>query len=102
PEGDHRVVVSLGGYETLERKLTLRNESREVVRASLEPLARGKAGVALELGVGMPVTLSWGGDLASTCTGDCSSPFRPGIEGIFHASYRLPSGVGFGAQAGYA
>jgi hypothetical protein len=102
PEGEHPVIVSLGGYETFERTLTLESESREVVRASLEPLARGKAGVALELGVGMPITLLWGGSIASTCTANCSSPFRPGVEGILHASYRLPSGVGFGAQVGYA
>jgi hypothetical protein len=99
--GRHEVTVSADGYEPLSQSVELSAGRREMMDAELEPLARGKPSLLLELGVGLPLTLLWGGDLAKGCTGTCSAAFRPGIEGLFHGQYRLPSGFGFGVQAGY-
>ncbi|HSQ62825.1 MAG TPA: PEGA domain-containing protein [Polyangiaceae bacterium] len=101
--GAHRVEASAEGYAPLARDVTIGDGAKEVVAASLEPLAApgGRGSIALEIDLGLALGLLNGSDLASSCTSGCSSSLPLGFEGQLHGTYQFAVGLGLGLHAGY-
>jgi hypothetical protein len=55
----------------------------------------------VELDLGVPLGLTYGGDVRAGCTGECSAAFPVGFAATAHAGYQLSSGLAFGLDAGY-
>jgi hypothetical protein len=98
--GTHRITARLAGYEPLVRELTLSDDEHERISWVLEA-SRPAARVLLELDVGVPLGLQWGGDLESACAPPCTASFPFGVHALGHAAYRFSSGLGLGIHAGY-
>jgi len=100
--GPHKVDVRLEGFLPQTREITVANDATENVDVALESAApKGRAGLQFEIDGAIPLGLLYGGDLASACTGACSAGVPSGGAGLFHASYRFPSGWAVGVHAGY-
>ncbi len=100
--GLHKIGVRLDGFLPQLRETTLANDANEHVDITLESAAApGRSGLQFEIDGAVPLGLLYGGELSSACTGSCSGSVPVGVTGLFHASYRFPSGWGIGLHAGY-
>lgn len=103
-KGRHKVEVAQAGFVPQERILELSPAKPERVVVGLErdpnsPLWRAQRGprIFIEIAPSFPLALVLGGEV--TDTGSASFPL--GASGRAHAGYELPSGLGFGLDAGY-
>jgi len=103
-KGRHRVEVGQNGFLPQERFIELAPQKSERLVVTLErdpnsPLWRVQKGprIYIELAPSFPFGLVLGGDVADS--GSASFPI--GVNGRVHAGYELPSGLGFGLDAGY-
>jgi hypothetical protein len=100
--GLHKIGVRLDGFLPQLREITLANDAKENVDVMLESAATpGRSGLQFEIDGAVPIGLLYGGELSSACAGSCSAGVPVGVAGLFHASYRFPSGWGIGLHAGY-
>lgn len=102
--GSHKIEATAEGYGPFVRKVQLANGADETLTDTLELVAvpRGHSGIVIELDLGAPMGLLVGGELASSCTGACSTSFPIGFEGVLHGTYQLGSGLGIGLHGGYS
>lgn len=103
-KGRHKVEVAQGGFVPQERNVDLTPAKPERLAVGLErdpnsPLWRAQRGprIFVELAPSFPLALVLGGEVADSG----SSSFPLGVNGRAHAGYELPSGLGFGLDAGY-
>lgn len=103
-KGRHKVEVAQAGFVPQERSVDLLPGKPERVAVGLErdpssPLWRAQRGprIFVELAPSFPLALVLGGEVADS--GSASFPI--GVNGRAHAGYELPSGLGFGIDAGY-
>jgi len=103
-KGRHKIEVAQNGFLPQERLLDLTAGKNERLAFGLErdpnsPLWRvdNPPKVFAELAPGFPIGIALGGDVAAS--GDAGFPI--GVVGRVHGGYELPSGLGFGIDAGY-
>lgn len=103
-KGRHKIEVAQAGFVPQERVVDLAPEKPERLSIALErdpssPLWRAQRGprIFVELAPSFPLALVLGGEVADS--GSASFPL--GVNGRAHAGYELPSGLGFGLDAGY-
>jgi hypothetical protein len=104
--GPHKVEVGSEGFLPTTRDVTLQRGGREIVNVQLDrdpnsALWKKPSRWTFEINGGVPLVPSFGGSIASGCTGSCSTSLGVGAIGLFHAGYQLGSGLGFGLAAGY-
>jgi hypothetical protein len=104
--GAHRIKLVVDGYFPEERKVELAQGSDKVVsvvlrRDPFSPAWRKPGRFGLELVGAVPVTPSFGGEIAGSCKGACSAGAAFGGHVVVHGSYQLWNGFGFGVSAGY-
>lgn len=100
--GLHQLEVRLEGFLPQKRDITLANDTDEKIDVALESAApKGRSGVQLEVDAAPTIGLVHGGSLSSDCTGSCEASLPVGFAGLFHGSYRFPSGWAIGVHAGY-
>ena len=105
-QGGHKVLVKAEGFLDGERNVTLAPGQRETVAVELErdddaPMWRKPPKWTLDGTAGFVVLPSFGGDVSSACSGECSA--APGLGGValVHGGYELGNGLGFGIELGY-
>jgi hypothetical protein len=98
--GTHRIEVTLAGHASFARDLTLEESDRVTLPVVLEPVV-AKPIIELELELGVPLGLLWGGGLEEGCSSPCSSSLPAGVFAQAHATYRSPAGIGLGVHVGY-
>lgn len=103
-KGRHKIEVAQNGFIPQTRQLDLATGAKERMAVQLErdpdsPLwqAQKKPRIFVELAPSFPIALLLGGDVADS--GSASFPL--GFAGRAHIGYELPSGLGFGIDAGY-
>jgi hypothetical protein len=103
-KGRHKVEVAQNGFLPRAQALALTPATPERIAVTLDrdpdsPLwqATRKPRIFVELAPSFPLALVLGGDVSSG--GKASFPL--GFAARAHAGYELPSGVGFGLDAGY-
>lgn len=106
--GPHRFEATAEGFLPAARQVVLATREREVFTLALDrdptsPLwgTKARPHFVVELEGSFAVVPAAGGDLASSCTGACSSSPPAGGLGLIGAGYQLPQGLGFGVQGGY-
>lgn len=105
-DGAHLVEVAAEGFVAVRRQVSLERGEQEVVSVALQrdadsPLWRKPARFMLEIDGAMPLTPSFGGEVAGNCGDQCSRDVGFGGYGVFRAGYEFGSGFGFGVTAGY-
>lgn len=105
-QGRHKVLVKAEGFLDGEREVSLAPGERETLAVELErdedaPMWRKPPKWTLDGTAGFVVLPTFGGDVSSTCSGDCSA--APGMGGValVHGAYELGNGLGFGLELGY-
>ncbi len=103
-KGRHKVEVAQSGFLPQVRTLDLAAGTKERIAVQLErdpdsPLwqAQKKSRFFVEVNPSFPIALLLGGDVANSGT----ASFPLGFMGRAHVGYELPSGLGFGLDAGY-
>jgi hypothetical protein len=103
--GSHAVDVSADGYLAFRRDVDLKKDTPEAIEATLardpSTFAGPSAAFGLELDLAAPIGVAFGGDVASTCTGSCSSSVPLGLQTVLHGIYEAGSGFGGGVDVGY-
>jgi hypothetical protein len=104
--GSHRLEVSSEGFLTRKNELNLRSGEHRTVRVELErdeeaPQWRKPSKLTVELASGFALAPSYGGDVATACSSDCTSSLGMGGLVALTGTYELGSGVGFGLSVGY-
>jgi hypothetical protein len=106
--GGHKIEAAAEGFLPVARELRLSKGQRQVLPLQLErdpssPLwgAQRPARFVLDVGLGMALGVSYGGDVLDACSNDCSAGVPLGVRGVIHAAYELGFGLGFGLDAGY-
>jgi hypothetical protein len=104
--GAHKIEVAAEGFIATGREVRLTRDAHEVFTVALQrdlssPLWRKPGRFVVDLAGAVAVTPGFGGELAGSCGGTCSSSPGIGGVGIFHGGYELGSGFGFGLTAGY-
>jgi hypothetical protein len=104
--GQHRVEVKADGFLTLGRTVKLEKGEREIVALQLErdedaDIWRKPSKIVLDAGAAVVLAPTMGGDISSSCSGECSQSLGIGGLGLVHGGYELGSGFGFGLAAGY-
>jgi hypothetical protein len=103
--GKHRIEIRADGFVGQEKTVDIQPGGRAVVSPVLDrddDAARWRkpSRFVFDASVGLAVIPSFGG-IDTTCQGECSSGIGVGPIGMFHASYELGNGVGFGLAGGY-
>jgi hypothetical protein len=106
--GAHRLEVAAAGFLPAASDVTLGRDQQRSLRVELErdptspfwPKQQRLARFTVELGTGIALTPSFGGDVAGGCAATCSASAGIGGEGVVHAGYELGVGFGFGLTAG--
>jgi len=107
--GKHKIEVASPGFLPSVRDLVLVDGMREVLRV---PLARDPASpfwskppppsrFLAEIGGGVPIFPTFGGDIAGGCTGGCAADPGIGAYVAVRGGYELSSGFAFGLLAGF-
>ncbi|AUX43370.1 hypothetical protein SOCE26_048180 [Sorangium cellulosum] len=109
--GEHDIEVSAPGFVTRKLNVHLTEGRRHVVRVALEldldaprwrlHRARRPGRLAAELGAGLWLTPSLGGDVAGSCFGRCDEGVGLGGLGVARGGYVLESGLELGVSLGY-
>jgi hypothetical protein len=92
----HRIVKY--GFYVVLASLAFAAAPRRAMAA--DPYA-SRPRFALELGGGAAIGTSLGGANGDACTSPCSAKVPLGFHAVLRGVYQLPSGVGFGVDAGY-
>jgi hypothetical protein len=107
--GKHRLEIASPGFTASVREVSLTDGQRDVLRVQLArdsgspfwskppPPSR----FMLEVGGGVPILPSFGGDIAGSCTGACVADPGLGAYVALRGGYELSSGFGFGLAAGF-
>lgn len=105
-QGPHKVLVKEEGFLDAERNVNLAPGQRETLAVELErdedaPMWRKPPKWTLDGTAGFVVLPSFGGDVSTACSGECSA--APGLGGValVHGGYELGNGLGFGLELGY-
>lgn len=103
-KGRHKIEVAQNGFLPQSRQLELASGAKERIAVQLErdpdsPLwqAQKKPRIFVEVAPSFPIALLLGGQVADS--GSASFPL--GFAGRAHIGYELPTGLGFGIDAGY-
>ncbi len=106
--GGHKIEVAQDGFIAFSQQISLGKEERKIVTAQLDrdptsPLwgSSAKSKFVVEVDGALALAPVFGGDLVSSCTGNCSASLPLGGLGVLHAAYQLPTGLGFGIDGGY-
>ena len=104
--GKHALEVRMDGFLTDARELSLERGQRESLAIELErdedaPIWRVPPKWTVDVGVGLGIVPSFGGDVADACGAGCQKSVGLGAMGTVSGSYELGSGVGFGLELGY-
>jgi hypothetical protein len=98
--GPHRITAERSGDLPFTRDLSLGDGSSETLHVTLEPLVRPRAGLTIELAVGAPIGLLWGGDVVGACAGACSRAVSVGAMALVRGLYETSSGFAAGVHLG--
>lgn len=105
--GAHRIEIAADGFVAMSREVTLGAGKAAVQYVTLErdptsPLWGDKRGrFFVEVGGGLGLTPSFGGEVTDSCTGPCSSELGVGFLVQARGGYRFLSGLLVGIDAGY-
>jgi PEGA domain-containing protein len=104
--GAHKLEIKADGFLTAEKAITLREGERETMAVELDrdedaPQWRKPPKWTIDAGAAFVVAPTFGGDVATSCEGDCQSNIGIGGLALVHGSYELGSGLGFGIELGY-
>jgi hypothetical protein len=104
--GHYTIHVLADGFFDATKEVTLGKGADELVRPLLQrdpasPRWRKPNRFTLEVEGGVPVSPSFGGDVAGKCSGACSKGPAFGGLGAFKGGYELSGGAGFGVALGY-
>ncbi|WP_437655254.1 PEGA domain-containing protein [Sorangium sp. So ce1182] len=104
--GAHRIDVREDGFRPVTRQLSLARGQRLELPIALqrdEDAARWQEPpkFTFDVSAGLPMTWSFGGDVAGACDDSCSRSVGIGGLGLFHAGYESGSGWGGGVTLGY-
>ena len=104
--GAHKIEARMDGFLPEERTVRLRDGQRETLNMELErdedaPQWRKPSKWTFDVGGGLVLVPSLGGDLGDSCASGCSASVGVGGLGLFHASYEFGSGFGIGIELGY-
>jgi hypothetical protein len=105
--GEHPIKVVADGYFPEERQVKLARGASEVIsipmrRDPSSPLWRKPGRFFVDGSGGAALTPSFGGEISSACSGECSQGIGAGGQMSFNGGYELDSGFSFGVTAGYA
>jgi PEGA domain len=106
--GIHRIEVAAPGFVTEVTTKDLRRGNREVLTSALQrdpssPFWRKPPRpprFTLELGEGVSILPSFGGEFPGTCVAQCSQSLGIGSLFVVQGGYELGSGFGFGGTLG--
>ncbi len=106
PSGSHRVEIAEEGFVPVSKKVELAPHGRQDLVVELErdddaDIWQLPSKWTIELNGAVALAPSLFGDVAQSCTGDCSQGLGAGVLAFLHAGYELGSGLGFGVAAGY-
>jgi hypothetical protein len=107
--GEHKIEVAAPGFLPLVERVSIPRAGSRVLSITLQrdptspfaPKAPRKARFIAELGEGVALTVTFGGDIVGGCSGSCSRAVGVGGYGVVRGGYELGSGLGFGLSAGY-
>jgi PEGA domain len=107
--GEHTIEVAAEGFLPEKRIVELPRDSKLTVAISLKrdpssPFWRKPEPPPhwfMELGLGVPLVTTIGGDVAGSCSESCSELPGFGLNPMVRAGYELPWGLSFGGSIGY-
>lgn len=106
--GKHRIEVAAEGFLAETREVSIGHDGREVVsvalaRDSKSPFWRKPPPpphFVVEMGTGVLIVPSFGGDVAGNCGTGCNAGVGVGSHSVVHGGYQLSSGLGLGVSIG--
>lgn len=107
--GEHTIEVAAPGFLPSVQRVSIRRAEPRALAVVLPrdpsspfwPKPPRRPRFLAELGQGIPIAPTFGGDIAGGCSGACARDTGLGGYGVVRGGYELGSELGFGVAAGY-
>jgi hypothetical protein len=104
--GPHRIEIAAPGFLPASEGVDILRGEQRVARIDLRrdprsPFHSQAPRFTVEIATGVPLLVTFAGEVATSCTNPCRKPLEPGVYAVARGGYELGSRIAFGVAGGY-